>query len=51
MEEKNKITYLANYKVSNYLVEKINLTFDILDNLTLVENEAIFYRNDKSEES
>jgi hypothetical protein len=40
-----KITYLKDYKVSDYLVEKINLTFDILDDFTVVENEAIFYKN------
>ncbi len=49
MTEK-KVTYLANYKVSNYLVEKINLTFDLLEDFTIVENEAVFYRNEKSEE-
>lgn len=49
MAEK-KITYLKDYKVSNYLVEKINLQFDIFDEFTLVENEAIFYRNENSEE-
>ncbi|MDQ7023742.1 MAG: aminopeptidase N [Candidatus Gracilibacteria bacterium] len=45
-----KVTYLADYKVSNYLVEKINLQFDIFGKFTLVENEAFFYRNKKSEE-
>jgi len=44
-----KITYLKDYKVSNYLVEKINLTFDIFEDFTIVENEAIFYRNEESE--
>ena len=47
MTEK-KITYLKNYKVSNYFVENIFLTFDILNKFTIVENEAIFYRNEKS---
>jgi len=49
MGEENKITYLADYKVSNYLVERINLTFDIFEDFTIVENEAIFYRNEESE--
>jgi len=50
MAEK-KVTYLADYKVPEYLVEKINLTFDIFDEFTLVENEAIFYKNPDSEEN
>ena len=50
MAEK-KVTYLADYKVPEYLVEKINLTFDIFDDFTLVENEAIFYKNPDSEEN
>jgi aminopeptidase N len=45
-----KVTYLADYKVPEYLVEKINLQFDIFDEFTLVENETLFYRNEKSEE-
>jgi len=49
MEKENKITYLADYKVSDYFVEKINLTFDIFEDFTIVENEAIFYRNEESE--
>jgi aminopeptidase N len=49
MAEK-KVTYLTDYRVSDYLVEKINLQFDIFDEFTLVENEAVFYRNTKSEE-
>jgi len=40
---------LADYKVSNYFVEKINLQFDIYDEFTLIENEAVYYRNEDSE--
>jgi len=47
----NKITYLKDYKIPNYLIEKINLQFDIFDKFTLVENEMFFYKNPSSDES
>jgi len=46
---KKKVTYLADYKIPEYLIGKINLTFDIFDEFTLVENEAVFYKNPESE--
>ena len=50
MAEK-KITYLKDYKKPSYLVEKINLTFDIFDEFVLVENKAIFYKNPEVQEA
>ncbi len=47
---KNKTIYLKDYKVSNFLIEKTHLDFEIFDDYTLVTSEIIFFKNPESKE-
>ncbi len=44
---KNQPIYLKNYTPSNFLVEKIDLTFDLYDDKVIVTNEMTLYKNPK----
>lgn len=40
-----KTIYLKDYKKPNFLVEKIDLNFDLYDDKTIVSNKAIYYKD------
>ena len=45
-----KETYLADYKVPNYLIDKVNLTFDIDASMTRVRSVLVMRKNPQSDE-
>lgn len=44
----NKTTYLKDYKVSSFLVESLDLTFELEKDYTLVTSKALYFKNTNS---